>query len=91
MNATTTQVKILSVEAREVPALKQGESPTTFLSFTIYDGGRPQKLWAFAEDFQSIPQENATGVFDIALRAKAGSYGPYLSVRALSFTQTASE
>ena len=91
MNATTTEVTILSVEAREVPALKPGDAPTTFLSFTIYDGGRPQKLWAFAEDFSVVPEAHSTGVFDIALRAKAGSYGPYLSVRALSFTQTASE
>lgn len=89
MNATTCQVKVLSVTSREVPPIKAGDAPTTFLSFVLFDGTNNQKAWAFSDDFPNPPAVDSSGYFEVLCRAKAGSYGPYLSVRAIAFHEKA--
>ncbi len=87
MRATTSRVKIISITSRDVPGLKAGDLPTKFLSLTVFDGTRNEKMWAFGHDFPNPPLENASGTFEVLFRAKAGSYGPYLSVRAIAFNE----
>lgn len=86
MKFRTTSVKVISIELRELPSTKAGEAPTTFVTFHCFDGSKNHKLWAFLDDFPSLPNEGESGVFETVIRAKVGNFGPYVSIRATNFT-----
>ena len=62
---------------------------TKFLSITVAGEIDAPYLWAFADDFQTLPVVGQNVVFTVAIRAKVKDGRGRLSVRVLSFKEVA--
>lgn len=89
MNATLNAMRVLEVSQRDGKPNARTGVIATFVSVTLFDAERPSArpltCWAFLSDLAELPQQNDTITARVSVRAKLGDFGPYLSVRLLSY------